>query len=132
MAGGRATGERVLRQRAKLLVPPLLDIMVAVQTSSTIQRGADWDFSFRLQEDGACSPYADLTDWTVTVTLKTSAGSSLTTPTVVRPDSETVSLRLTQTQTAALAVQFGAQLVVNVQRPDGWDLRLIEARVTIS
>jgi 23S rRNA A2030 N6-methylase RlmJ len=106
--------------------------MVAIQTSSTIQRGADWDFSFMLQEHGLCSPYSDLSDWTITPTLKTSAGASLTTPAVVRPDSETVSLRLTQTQTAALAVQFGAQLVVNVQRPDGWDERLIEARVTIS
>lgn len=106
--------------------------MVAVQTSSTIQRGSDWDFSFRLQEDGLCSPYIDLTDWTITPTLKTSAGASLTTPSIVRPDGETVSLRLNQTQTAALAVQFGAQLTVNVQRPDGWDERLIEARVTIS
>jgi hypothetical protein len=43
-----------------------------------------------------------------------------------------VSLRLTQTQTAAFSAQFGAQLTDNVQRPDGWDIRLIEARVTIS
>jgi hypothetical protein len=106
--------------------------MVAVQTSSTIQRGTDWDFSFRLQEDGACSPYADLTDWVVVVTLKTAAGASLTTPSVERPHADVVALRLTQGQTAALAVQFGAQLTINVQRPDGWDLRLIEARVTIS
>lgn len=106
--------------------------MVAVQTSSTIQRGADWNFSFKLQEDGNCSPYADLTNWTVTPTLKTSAGASLTTPTVARPDTETVSLLLNQTQTAALAVQFGAMLTVNVQRPDGTDFRLIEARTTIS
>ena len=106
--------------------------MVAVQTSSTIQRGADWDFSFRPQDDGLCSPYVDLSAWTVTATLKTSAGASLTTPSIVRPDAETVSLRLTQTQTAALAIQFGAQLTVNTQRPDGWDERLIEARVTIS
>ena len=106
--------------------------MVAVQTSSTIQRGTDWDFSFQLQEDGLCSAYTDLTDWFVGVTLKTSAGASLTTPTIVRPDAETVSLRLTQTETAAFSAQFGAQLTVNVQRPDGWDIRLIEARVTIS
>jgi 23S rRNA A2030 N6-methylase RlmJ len=106
--------------------------MVAVQTSSTIQRGTDWDFSFQLQEDGLCSAYTDLTDWFVGVTLKTSAGASLTTPTIVRPDAETVSLRLTQTQTAAFSAQFGEQLTVNVQRPDGWDIRLIEARVTIS
>ena len=132
MARRGATGFRVLRLCPKLLVPALLGIMVAVQTSSTIQRGADWDFSFRLQDDGLCSPYVDLSAWTVTATLKTSAGASLTTPSIVRPDAETVSLRLTQTQTAALAVQFGAQLVVNVQRPDGWDERLIEARVTIS
>ena len=106
--------------------------MVAVQTSSTIQRGADWDFSFKLQQDGACSQYTDLTDWTVTPTLKTAAGASLTTPSVVRPHDDVVALRLTNTQTAALAVQFGAQLTINVQRPDGFDYRLIEARVTIS
>lgn len=105
--------------------------MVAVQTSSTIQRGTDWDFSFQLQEDGLCSPFADLTDWFVSCTLKTAAGVSLTTPSIVRPDAETVSLRLNQTQTAALSAQTGAQLVVNVQRPDGWDIRLIEARTTI-
>jgi len=105
--------------------------MVAVQTSSTIQRGTDWDFSFRLQEDGPCSEFADLTDWFVAVTLKTAAGVSLTTPSIVRNEPETVSLRLTNTQTALLSAQMGAQLVVNVQRPDGWDIRLIEARVTI-
>lgn len=106
--------------------------MVAVQTSSTIQRGADWDFSFQIQEDGLCSPYADLTDWFVAVTLKTAAGASLTTPSIVRNTPDVVSLRLTNTQTAALAIQFGAILTVNIQRPDGWDFRLIEARVTIS
>jgi hypothetical protein len=106
--------------------------MVAVQTSSTIQRGADWDFSFSLQEDGACSPYADLTNWVVTVTLKTAAGASLTTPSVARPHADVIALSLTNTQTSALAVQFGAMLTVNVQRPDGFDFRLIEARTTIS
>jgi hypothetical protein len=106
--------------------------MVAVQTSSTIQRGADWNFSFQLQEDGNCSPYTDLTNWVVTPTLKTAAGASLTTPTVNRPHPDVVSLTLTQTQTAALALQFGAILTVNVQRPDGTDFRLIEARTTIS
>jgi hypothetical protein len=106
--------------------------MVAVQTSSTIQRGTDWDFSFSLQEDGPCSPYADLTNWFVAVTLKTAAGASLTTPSIVRPTPETVAVRLTNTQTALLSAQFGAMLTINVQRPDGWDIRLIEARVTIS
>jgi hypothetical protein len=106
--------------------------MVAVQTSSTIQRGTDWDFSFQLQEDGPCSPYTDLTNWFVVVTLKTAAGASLTTPSIVRNAPDVVSLRLTNTQTAALSAQIGAQLVVNVQRPDGWDIRLIEARTTIS
>lgn len=106
--------------------------MVAVQTSSTIQRGTDWDFSFQLQQDGPCSEYTDLTDWYVGVTLKTSAGASLTTPTVVRPRPDIVSLRLTNSQTALFSAQFGAQLVVTVQRPDGWDMRLIEARVTVS
>ncbi len=131
MAGGRATRFWVLRQRAKLLVWGGLGIMVAVQTSSTIQRGTDWDFSFQLQEDGPCSEYADLTNWFVSATLKTAAGASLTTPSIVRDTPEVVSLRLTNTQTAALSAQIGAQLVVNVQRPDGWDIRLIEARTTI-
>jgi hypothetical protein len=106
--------------------------MVAVQTSSTIQRGTDWDFSFQLQEDGPCSPYSDLTNWFVAVTLKTAAGVALTTPSIVRATPETVSMRLTNTQTALLSAQFGAVLTINVQRPDGWDIRLIEARVTIS
>lgn len=105
--------------------------MVAVQTSSTIQRGTDWDFSFRIQEDGFCSPYSDLTEWVIDPVLKNAQGTLLATPTVLRPDAETISLRLNQIQTAALAVQFGAQLIVDVQRPDGWDMRLIEARVTI-
>jgi hypothetical protein len=105
--------------------------MVAVQTSSTIQRGADWDFSFRIQEDGCCSEYTDLTEWLVTSTLKTAVGASLTTPSVVKPDATTVSLRLNQTQTAALAAQFGAQLTINVQRPDGWDMRIIQSRTSI-
>lgn len=106
--------------------------MVAVQTSSTIQRGTDWDFSFQLQEDGPCSPYSDLTNWFVAVTLKTAEGLALTTPSIVRATPETVSLRLSNTQTALLSAQFGAVLTINVQRPDGWDIRLIEARVTIS
>jgi hypothetical protein len=105
--------------------------MVAVQTSSTIQRGTDWDFSFRIQEDGACSDYTDLTDWIVTPTFKTSAGASLTTPSIVRPDATTVCLRLSQAQTGALAAQFGAQLTIDVQRPDGWDMRIIQARTSI-
>lgn len=105
--------------------------MVAVETSSTIQRGTDWDFSFRIRENGLCGDLTDLTDWTVAVTLKTAAGVALTTPSIVRPDTETVSLRFNQTQTAALAIQFGAQLVVTVTRPDGWDIRLIQGRVSI-
>jgi hypothetical protein len=106
--------------------------MVAVQTSSTIQRGTDWDFSFQLQEDGPCSAYSDLTAWFVAVTLRTAGGVPLTTPTIVRPTPAVVAVRLTNTQTALLSAQFGATLTVNVQRPDGWDIRLIEARVTIS
>ena len=106
--------------------------MVAVQTSSTIQRGTDWDFSFSLQEDGPCSQYSVLTGWYVAVSLKTAAGAALTTPTIVRPTPETVALRLTVEQTALFSAQFGAVLTINVQRPDGWDIRLIEARVTIS
>lgn len=106
--------------------------MVAVQTSSTIQRGTDWDFSFRLQEDGLCSEYTDLTGWTVAPSLRTAAGVALVTPSIVRPDATTISLRLNQTQTAALVLQFGAQLWISVQRPDGWDERIIEARVSIT
>jgi hypothetical protein len=105
--------------------------MVAIETSSTIQRGTDWDFSFRIQEDGCFSNYSDLTNWAVTPTLKTATGVSLTTPSVVRPDTTTVSLRLNQTQTAALAAQFGAQLTIDIQRPDGWDMRIIQARTSI-
>ena len=132
MARGSATGERLLRLVAKLLVPDPYIVMVAVQTSSTIQRGTDWDFSFSLQEDGPCSAYSDLTGWQVLATLKTAAGAALTTPSIVRPTPETVALRLTNTQTALFSAQFGATLTINVQRPDGWDIRLIEARVTIS
>ena len=106
--------------------------MVAVQTSSTIQRGTDWDFSFQLQENGPCSAYSDLTNWFVAVTLKTATGVSLTAPSILRATPESVSLRLSNTQTALFSAQFGAVLTVNVQRPDGWDIRLIEARVTIS
>ena len=108
--------------------------MVAVQTSSTIQRGTDWDFSFQLQENGPCSAYSDLTNWFVAVTLKTAAGVSLTAggASILRATPESVSLRLSNTQTALFSAQFGAVLTVNVQRPDGWDIRLIEARVTIS
>ena len=106
--------------------------MVAVQTSSTIQRGTDWDFSFQLQENGPCSAYSDLTNWFVAVTLKTASGVLLTTPSILRATPESVSLRLSNTQTALFSAQFGAVLTVNVQRPDGWDIRLIEARVTIS
>ena len=105
--------------------------MVAVQTSSTIQRGTDWDFSFRIQEDGCCSEYSDLTDWTISPALKTANGRLLTTPNVIKPDATTISLRLNQTQTAALTQQFGAQLTIDVQRPDGWDMRIIEARVSV-
>lgn len=106
--------------------------MVAIQTSTTIQRGADWDFSFQLQEDGPCSAYADLTDWEITCSLKSSGGVTLTTPTVNRPTVDVISLRLTNIQTALFSAQFGATLVVNARRPDGFDYRLIEARVTIS
>lgn len=106
--------------------------MVAVQTSSTIQRGADWDFSFSLQENGPCSAYADLSAWFVSVTLRTAGGVALITPTIVRPTPATVAVRLTNAQTSLLSAQFGAALTINAQRPDGLDLRLIEARVTIS
>jgi hypothetical protein len=43
-----------------------------------------------------------------------------------------ISLRLTNAETALLSAQFGANLVITAQRPDGFDYRLIEARVTIS
>lgn len=106
--------------------------MVAVQTSSTIQRGTDWDFSFSLQEDGPCSQYSDLSEWFVSATLATAGGVPLPAPSIVRPLPSVVSLRLTNEQTTALSAQFGGLLRVNIQRPDGWDMRLIEARITIS
>jgi len=106
--------------------------MVAIQTSSTIQRNADWDFSFMLQEHGPCSEYADLTNWFMGCTLKTASGANLTTPTIYRPTPSVVSLRLTNAQTALLPAQFGANLIITAQRPDGFDYRLIEARITIS
>lgn len=105
--------------------------MVAVQTSSTIQRGADWDFSFKIQEEGPCSEFIDLTDWIVTPTIKSASGTLLVTPSIVRPTPEVVSLRLSNAQTSALAVQFGVELTINVQRPDAWDMRLIQARASI-
>jgi hypothetical protein len=106
--------------------------MVAVQTSSTIQRGTDWDFSFSLQEDGPCSQFSDLTNWYVAATLTSAAGVALTTPSIVRPTPESVSIRLTYSQTALFSAQFGALLTVDVQRQDGLHMRLIEARITIS
>ena len=105
--------------------------MVAATTSTTIQRGADWDFSFSIREDGCNSPCTDLTDWIVTPTITNISGASIITPSIVRPSATVVSLRLTNTQTAALSVQFGVQVTVNVQRPDGWDMRLIQARASI-
>lgn len=106
--------------------------MVAVQTSSTIQRGTDWDFSFQLQEDGPCSEISILTDWYVAASLTSAAGASMTVPSIVSPTPQTVSVRLTSAQTGLLSAQFGALLTINVQRPDGLHLRLIEARITIS
>ena len=106
--------------------------MVALQTSSTIQRNADWDFSFQIQQGGPCSEYSDLTDWVFTCALRTSAGASLTTPAIYKPTADVLSLRLTNEQTALFSTQFGASLVINAKRPDGFDYRLIEARITIS
>jgi hypothetical protein len=65
-------------------------------------------------------------------TLKTATGASLTTPTIHRPIPSVISLRLTNTETALSSAQFGASLIITAQRPDGFDYRLIEARVTIS
>lgn len=106
--------------------------MVAVQTSLTIQRGTDWDFSFQLQENGPCSEISDLTDWYVVAALTSSSGVTMTIPSIVRPTPQTVSVRLSSAQTGLFSAQFGALLTINVQRPDGLHLRLIEARVTIS
>ena len=106
--------------------------MVAVQTSLTIQRGTDWDFSFQLQENGPCSPISDLTEWYIVAALTSSTGATMTTPSIVRPTPQTVSVRLTNVQTGLFSAQFGALLTINVQRPDGLHLRLVEARVTIS
>ena len=106
--------------------------MTAAQTSTTIQKGADFAFAFQLREHGADSPLSNLNLWTWAPSLLTAAGATLTTPTVTHPTPECVQFNLTAVQTAALAAQTGVQLTINATRPDGFKMRLIRARITIS
>lgn len=106
--------------------------MTAAQTSTTIQKGADFSFAFQLREFGPNSALADLNLWTWAPVLLTASGSTLATPTVGHPTPECVEFRLTAVQTAAMAAQTGVQLTVNAVRPDGLKMRLIRARITIS
>jgi hypothetical protein len=106
--------------------------MTAAQTSTTIQKGADFSFAFQVRENGPNSALANLNTWTWAPVLLTASGASLTTPTVSHPTPECVEFRLTATQTALLAAQTGVQLTINATRPDGFHMRLIRARITIS
>ena len=100
-------------------------------TSDTIVRGADYAVAFQLREFGQGSPLSDLTDWQWTGVLRNAAGASIADLTVTSPTAEIVSFGLTNTQTAALAAQMGATLVINAIRPDGWHMQLIRSRISI-
>lgn len=106
--------------------------MTAAQTSTTIQKGADFSFAFQLREFGPDSALSNLNLWTWAPVLTTAAGVVLATPTVGHPTPECVEFKLSATQTAAMAAQTGVQLTINATRPDGSKMRLIRARITIS
>jgi hypothetical protein len=100
-------------------------------TSDTIVRGADYAYAFQIRENGPFSPLADLTDWTWSAVLRNAAGASLADLTVTNPTAEVVSFGLTHTQTAALAAQSNATLIINAVRPDNWHMQLIRSRITL-
>ena len=105
--------------------------MTPVSFSNTITRGADWNFGIQIRENGPCSALSDLTDWQFSSTLNTSAGAPLTTPAFLLNTPEVAVFSLTYAQTAALARQTGALLVINAIRPDGLHLELARGRITI-
>jgi len=106
--------------------------MTAAQTSTTIEKGADFTFAFQAREFGPNSALSDLSTWTWTPVLLTATGATLATPAVGHPTTECVTFTLTATQTAAMAAQTGVQLTINAIRPDGYKMRFIRARITIS
>ena len=106
--------------------------MTAAQTSTTIEKGADFTFAFQAREFGPTSPLSDLSTWTWTPVLLTAGGVALATPSIEHPSPECVSFTLTATQTAAMTAQTGVQLTINAVRPDGYKMRFIRARITIS
>lgn len=106
--------------------------MTAAQTSTTIEKGANFTFAFQAREFGPNSALADLNLWTWAPVLLTASGSTLATPTVGHPTPECVTFSLTAIQTAAMAAQTGVQLTINAVRPDGYKMRFIRARITIS
>ena len=100
-------------------------------TSDTVVRGADYVTAFQLREFGPTSPVSVLTDWEFSGVLRNAAGASIADFSVERPTDEIVSFVLTHAQTAALAVQMGATLIINAIRPDGWHMQLIRSRITV-
>jgi hypothetical protein len=113
-----------------LYIPP--PSMVPVSFSNSITRGADWTFGFQMRENGACSALVDVTNWTFSATLATSAGTLLTTPAFALHTPECPVFSLTHAQTAALAKQTGAVLTIHATRPDGLELILGRGRITIN
>jgi hypothetical protein len=106
--------------------------MTAAQTSTTIQKGADFTFAFQAREFGPTSPLSNLNLWTWTPILLTATGSVLATPAVGHPSPECVEFTLTAAQTTLMTAQTGVQLTINAIRPDGYKMRFIRARITIS
>jgi hypothetical protein len=105
--------------------------MVPASFSNTITKGADWSFGFQIRENGPCTAVSDLTDWTFSATFATSSGASLTTPSFLLHTPECPVFSLTHTQTAAMARQTGASLIINAIRPDGYHIELLRGRITI-
>lgn len=105
--------------------------MFAASTSSTITRGTDFALGLKLQ-DAPNFEFLDLTEWQFSAVLTTGTGTPLATLTNNLPQPDCASFTLTDTQTAALAVQTGAHLAIRGTRPDGTILPLVSARVTIA
>ena len=107
--------------------------MPADTTSFAITRGTDWVIGLSLQ-DCQCCGFLDLTEWTFSAVLTSSAGVQLETPTIQlrTPEATSIRISLDTTQTAALTAQLGAHMAIAGTRPDGIVLPLVSARVTIT
>ena len=107
--------------------------MIAGAFSDTITRGVDYFLGLRLQDDNR-GPYLDLSEWTFTAVLTSSAGAQLATLSadLVTPINDCIRFSLDTTQTGALAAQTGAHLAISGTRPDGVKLPLVSARITIT